>query len=125
MKFRIYFRPAIVVLVLGLVSFVFWGAVWALDSGWRFLALPPAVFYLALFGLSAWALVRSLALECWVAWDLPGRLLILAPHEDDCVISAGGIGVGQRALSTSPRTRPRAWPKGAPSKHAPPGLLPA
>jgi LmbE family N-acetylglucosaminyl deacetylase len=103
MKFRIYFRPSIVVLALGLVAAAFWGAVWALSSDWRLLALPPAVFYLALFGLSAWALVRSLTLERWAAWSLPGRLLILAPHEDDCVISAGGIGVRNRRLGGATR----------------------
>lgn len=31
-------------------------------------------------------------------WDTPERLLILAPHEDDCVIAAGGIGARNRRL---------------------------
>ena len=55
----------------------------------------------ALFCLSTWALARSLALERWAAWDFPRRLMILAPHEDDCVISAGGIGIRTFAVGTA------------------------
>ena len=44
------------------------------------------------------ALLRLAALEEWHDWPGPGRLLILAPHEDDCVISAGGVGALNRRI---------------------------
>src|SRR5205823_4612105 len=61
------------------------------------------VFYSMLFVISAWALWRSLVLERWDRWDAPGRLLVLAPHEDDCVISAGGIGARNQQLGGATR----------------------
>jgi LmbE family N-acetylglucosaminyl deacetylase len=96
MKLRIYFKPSLVVLLLGTVATLCWLAVFALGSGALVVAL--ALFYTVLFALSAWALWRSHLLEHWARWDSPERLLILAPHEDDCVISAGGIGARNTRL---------------------------
>ena len=99
MKLRIYFQPSIVVLLLGIGSAVMWIAVVALHPGIAFLlTLPFAIFYTILFALSVLSLWRIAVLERWTSWDSPGRLLILAPHEDDCVISAGGVGLRNRRL---------------------------
>jgi LmbE family N-acetylglucosaminyl deacetylase len=104
MKQRIYFRPVIVVGLLGGASALLWTAVVALDPGIvaGFLA-ALALFYTALFALTAWAMWRISALECWADWDRPRRLLIFAPHEDDCVISAGGIGARNNRLGGATR----------------------
>jgi LmbE family N-acetylglucosaminyl deacetylase len=48
--------------------------------------------------LSVWALWRIHTIERPALWDEPRRLLILAPHEDDCVISAGAIGARNHDL---------------------------
>lgn len=103
MKLRIYFRPRPAVLLLGAVAGISW--VGALVSGWPLgaIALPFALFYSMLLGLSAWALWRIHLLERWYDWDRPHRLLILAPHEDDCVISAGGIGLRNQKLGGTTR----------------------
>jgi len=93
MKLRIYFRPALAVLLLLAVAVVFWLAALKLPL----LALP-ALFYSALSALGLWALWRIHRLERWESWDIPRRLLILAPHEDDCAISAGGIGARNHRL---------------------------
>jgi len=98
MKLRIYFRPSIAVLLLGIFAVLFGCVAVVFDSGLRWLALPPACLYALLFALSGWALWRIHVIEHWTRWDKPGRLLILAPHEDDCVISAGGIGARNRRL---------------------------
>lgn len=98
MKLRIFFRPAIVVALLGGAVSVLW-CLAALASGVAHtLLIAAATFYSALFCLSAWALWRIGIVERDFAWETPGRLLILAPHEDDCVISAGGIGARNRRL---------------------------
>ncbi len=96
MKLRIDFRPSIVVALLAAAAFLFWGA--ACLPGLFWIALPFALFYSLLLSLAALALLRIRMIERWLAWDAPGRLLILAPHEDDCVISAGGLGLRNSRL---------------------------
>ncbi|TAJ85269.1 MAG: PIG-L family deacetylase [Reyranella sp.] len=91
MKLRIDFRPSIVVALLAAVAFLFWLATRIPGVFW--FALPFALFYSVLVALAALALLRTRMIERWMDWDEPGRLLILAPHEDDCVISAGGLGL--------------------------------
>ncbi len=91
MKLRIDFRPSIVVALLAAVALLFWLAM--LMPGARWIALPFALFYSMLLALAALALLRIRMIERWISWDAPGRLLILAPHEDDCVIAAGGLGL--------------------------------
>ncbi len=97
MKLRLFGRPDIAVALLGLAALLL-GAL-ALDIGWPWglVALPFALFYLALFAVSAWALLRLQSLERWADWKKQ-RLLILAPHEDDCVIAAGGVGPRNKEL---------------------------
>lgn len=90
MKLNIGFRPSIVVAALAVVSAALWAVASQGGVGW--VALPFAAFYTVLLGLAAFALVRIAAIERPMDWKAPGRLLILAPHEDDCVISAGGLG---------------------------------
>src|SRR5512135_2469650 len=94
MKLRLYFRPGVVVwLLAGLAALVDWLA-WS-ASLWL---VPFALFYSMLFAVAAWAWWRTRMLERWMAWPGPERLLVLAPHEDDCVIGAGGIGAAIRRL---------------------------
>ena len=101
MKLNIGFRPSIVVAALAVVAAALWAV--ASQGGLCWIALPFAVFYTALLGLAALALVRIARIERPMAWDTPGRLLILAPHEDDCVISAGGLGYRNARLGGAVR----------------------
>jgi LmbE family N-acetylglucosaminyl deacetylase len=98
MKLRIYFSPAVPVVMLGVVAGLLWCAVGVLGAGWRWLPLPFALFYSALFALGLWCLWRIAQLERPMHWDEPQRLLILSPHEDDCAIGAGGIGARNARL---------------------------
>ena len=91
MKLRIDFRPSIVVALLAAVALLSWLATRLPGALW--MALPVALFYSALMVLASFSLLRIRMIERWVDWEAPGRLLILAPHEDDCVISAGGLGL--------------------------------
>lgn len=88
MKLRIDFRPSIVVMLLAIAAVLSWAA-----TCLTLIALPLAVFYSLLLVLGVVALARIARLERWIEWNEPGRLLILAPHEDDCVIAAGGLGL--------------------------------
>ena len=96
MKLRIDFRPSIVVALLAAAASLFWLATRIPGVFW--FALPLALFYSLLLALAALALLRIRMIERWMDWDVPGRLLILAPHEDDCVISAGGLGLRNSRL---------------------------
>ncbi len=96
MKLRIDFRPSIVVGLLAAAALLFWLATNVPGAFW--IALPFALFYSMLLTLGVIALLRIRMIERWMDWDVPGRLLILAPHEDDCVISAGGLGLRNRRL---------------------------
>jgi LmbE family N-acetylglucosaminyl deacetylase len=96
MKLRIDFRPSIVVALLAVAAFLFWLATCVPRAFW--IALPFALFYSVLLALAALALLRIRMIERWMDWNQPGRLLILAPHEDDCVISAGGLGLRNSRL---------------------------
>lgn len=93
MKLRVYFRPSLAVLLLLVVAIAFWLAARTIP-----LLLLPALFYSILSALGLWALARISRLERWIPWDRPRRLLIFAPHEDDCVIAAGGIGARNHRL---------------------------
>ncbi|MBS0546311.1 MAG: PIG-L family deacetylase [Proteobacteria bacterium] len=93
MKLRIYFRPALAVLLLLAAALLFSLAALKIP-----LLLLPAGFYWALSALGLWALWRISRLERWASWDEPRRLLIFAPHEDDCAIAAGGIGARNHRL---------------------------
>ena len=103
MKLRIYFKPWAAVFLLGGAALLFWCVVLLVGRGGDWVALPFAIFYSLLFAISSWALWRICVLERWSRWDTPGRLLIVAPHEDDCVISAGGIGARNRRLGGATR----------------------
>jgi LmbE family N-acetylglucosaminyl deacetylase len=104
MKLEIYFRPAIPVGLLIVAACLFWIAALALGAGVvAVMALAAALFYTGLAALGVLALLRLAVLEQWREWPAPGRLLILAPHEDDCVISAGGVGALNRRLGGTTR----------------------
>jgi LmbE family N-acetylglucosaminyl deacetylase len=98
MKVRVYFTPVPVVLALGIAALLFWTA-WRFVPGiWHWPVLAAAVFYTILFALAGYALLRCRAIERWIEWSRPERLLILAPHQDDCVLCAGGIGIRNAKL---------------------------
>ena len=104
MKIRLYFTPLPAVLSLGLLAaLLWWLAACVLNGITAALPLPFAVFYSALFVLCAWALWRTYALERWASWDSPERLLIFAPHVDDCAIAAGAIGARNHRLGGATR----------------------
>ena len=103
MKLRVYFRPEIPVFLLGGVAAALWCAFSALGPGWRLISLPFALFYSALFAVGLWSLWRIARLERPMRWDRPQRLLVLSPHEDDCAIGAGGIGVRNARLGGATR----------------------
>lgn len=98
MKLRIFGRPSLAVGLLGLATLVLAVATRAIGWPYGLILLPITLFYLVLFGLAGWALSRLAVLERWIDWSTPQRLLILSPHEDDCVISSGGIGPRNQAL---------------------------
>lgn len=98
MKLRVYFRPAIPVVLLGVVAALLWAVVAILGPGWRLLPSLFALFYSMLFAVGLWCLWRISRLERPLRWDTPQRLLILSPHEDDCTIGAGGIGARNARL---------------------------
>lgn len=101
MKLRIDSRPSIVVMLLALAAALSWAATCLPYLVW--IALPLALFYSLLLLLGVVALLRIARLERWMDWNEPGRLLILAPHEDDCVISAGGLGLRNTGLGGATR----------------------
>lgn len=103
MKLSIRFRPWVVVVLLGTVATALWSAGSALAGVPGLLVLALAIFYSVLFVVSAYAWWRCHALETPATWDAPQRLLILAPHEDDCVIAAGGIGARNQRLGGAVR----------------------
>ena len=103
MKLRVYFKPEIPVLLLGGAAAALWCAFIALEPGWRLISLPFALFYSALFAIGLWCLWRVARLERPMRWDQAQRLLILSPHEDDCTICAGGIGVRNARLGGATR----------------------
>jgi LmbE family N-acetylglucosaminyl deacetylase len=98
MKLRILFTPSIAVALLGTAALMLWCLAVVSPLPYAAVALPLALFYSALLVMSGWSLWRIHAIERWATWETPRRLLILAPHEDDCVISAGAIGARNRAL---------------------------
>ena len=103
MKVTISFRPALVVVLLGSAAVALWSAGLALSGSPAWLVRAVALFYSTLFAVSAYAWWRCHALEEPGAWDAPQRLLILVPHEDDCVIVAGGIGARNGRLAGAVR----------------------
>lgn len=42
--------------------------------------------------------MRCHAIERWVSWETRERVLIVVPHQDDCVICAGGIAIRNQNL---------------------------
>ena len=102
MKLRLFGRPGLAVAFLGLAALLLCAI--GLDIGWPWglVVLPFALFYVALSGMAAWALLRLQSLERWADWKKQ-RLLILAPHEDDCVIAAGGVGPRNHDLGGATR----------------------
>lgn len=104
MRLKVYFKPALPVGLLVAAAGLFWIAFVTLGSGLIAAAvLALALFYTALAAMAALALLRLAVLERWQDWPGPARLLILAPHEDDCVISAGGVGAQNSRIGGTTR----------------------
>src|SRR5471032_413100 len=91
MKFKVYFHPAPIALALIAVAGLFWLASLTIAGGQWLLVF--GYFYTVLSVFVVWSLIRITRIERTLTWSQPARLLVLAPHEDDCVIAAGGIGV--------------------------------
>ena len=102
MKLQIHNRPGPVVLLMTAVAALLWWIA-STDGAAGLIALPFALFYSLLSALCAWAWHRISQLERQVDWSAPERLLIVAPHEDDCVISAGGVGARNVTLGGATR----------------------
>lgn len=100
MKIRVYFKPTIPVCLLAAAACFFWTVLATLgaDGVAANALLAVATFYTVLLAISVVALLRIGMLEQWHRWDAPGRLLVLAPHEDDCAIAAGGLGARNHRL---------------------------
>ncbi len=92
MKLRIYFKPEVAVLSLAAAAAMPCLLALALDDSARIVFLAIALLYALLFCIAGWALWRCYLLERRMEWPTARRLLVLAPHEDDCVIAAGGVG---------------------------------
>ena len=104
MKLKVYFKPAIPVGLLGVAALLFWVVFVLVGSGVAGMAaLLLAIFYTGLFAIGVLAVLRLARLEQWRTWKGPARLLILAPHEDDCVISAGGVGAQNNRIGGTTR----------------------
>ncbi|HET6224311.1 MAG TPA: PIG-L family deacetylase [Dongiaceae bacterium] len=104
MKLKVHFKPAIPVGLLAVAALLFWVVFALVGSGVAgAAALVLAIFYTALFAIGAVAMLRLATLEQWRTWKGPARLLILAPHEDDCVISAGGVGAQNSRIGGATR----------------------
>ncbi|MEI6200354.1 MAG: PIG-L family deacetylase [Enhydrobacter sp.] len=101
MKLKVYFHPAPIVLALITVASLLWLASWTAPGGHWLLIF--ACFYTALSLLAVWSLIRIARIERTLTWSPPARLLVLAPHEDDCVIAAGGIGIRNGRLGGTTR----------------------
>ncbi len=99
MKLRVHFRPQVPVALLVGTAALSWLLAWLASTAvLSAVAAAIAAFYSLLSAIGLFALVRIARLERWRDWDAPRRLLILAPHEDDCTIGAGGIGSRNRRL---------------------------
>ena len=97
MKLRIYFRPEVPVVLLTAAA----GASWLmarLGGIVKPLWLALALFYTALACIAIFSIVIIWAKEKTFSHDRPERLLVLAPHEDDCVICAGGLAICNQRL---------------------------
>jgi LmbE family N-acetylglucosaminyl deacetylase len=98
MKLRIYRRPWIAAtLLIATAGAWLMAALWS-TSRVDTLLFVVAAFYMVLAAFAAWSLWRIRALERRCSWAPPCRLLILAPHEDDCTIAAGALGARNQRL---------------------------
>ena len=91
MKLQIHDRPGLAAALMAAAALLLW-VLFDTAGEARWIVLPFALVYSLLAALCLWAWGRTFALERQTVWSTPERLLILAPHEDDCVISAGGVG---------------------------------
>jgi LmbE family N-acetylglucosaminyl deacetylase len=75
----------------------------AISGAGRILACGAGLFYAGLSALTLHSWYRITRNERPLAWNDAERLLIVAPHQDDCVIAAGGIGLRNIALGGETR----------------------
>jgi len=103
MKLRIYGRPWCAAMLLLAAASACWLAAIVLNSAIVWPMIAFAVFYTVLAAFSFWSIWRIRALENACSWAPPGRLLIFAPHEDDCTIAAGAVGARNCRLGGATR----------------------
>jgi LmbE family N-acetylglucosaminyl deacetylase len=98
MKLRIYFRPYLVLIALLAATAIALTSSYFVGGPWNWIFVAAGCFYVMLSAIALVSLLRTTMLERWIEWDKPERLLIVAPHQDDCVICAGGVGVRNARL---------------------------
>ncbi len=103
MKFTIYSRPGIVAALLAIAAAILWFVACLSGGPIGGVIALGALFYSMLTAVAAYSVWRCYVLDRPARWDTPERLLILAPHEDDCVISAGGLGARNLRLGGTVR----------------------
>ena len=90
LRLQVIRKPHVITLFLA-ASWVFLSGMWYLSHS-VFLLVIALLYGLAFaFGLYALCAIRKK--EVSLTFDRPERLLIVAPHQDDCVICAGGLGI--------------------------------
>lgn len=98
MKVRVYYRPFTVVwlsLIVALLLLLAGNTVY--DPARSALTIAATVYglsFLAAFALS----LRAVVAEGSLIFQSNERLLIVAPHQDDCVLMAGGLGLRNQRL---------------------------
>jgi hypothetical protein len=99
-KLRVYHRPWLVV-ALAFLAAVIWSLVAAVSPrlgaiAWALAAAYAVVILTAgLFAIRCWLRERPFELR------RPERALVVSPHQDDCVLMAGGYGIRNRRLGGS------------------------
>jgi LmbE family N-acetylglucosaminyl deacetylase len=89
-RYQLRRKPKIVVLLLAfyLCIFIFLGY-----SGKSLFFIMLAFMYAFVLFVGVLSLYRIYSKEAIIHFDKPEKILIVAPHQDDCVISAGGFGI--------------------------------
>ena len=97
-KLRIYHRPMLLVLLFSIVAAGFASAGVANQGVWQKLFVVIGGMYTVALLLSGLLAARVIIGEGEFIFDHPERLLLIAPHQDDCVLMAGGLGLQNQRL---------------------------
>lgn len=92
MKLRLYRQPKTLVVLLATVASALALAALFSEGAVQVTFGTISVVYGCAFVLGIFCLIRIRANEGTVSFKKPERILIVAPHQDDCVLCAGGFG---------------------------------